>query len=545
MTELKFHMAKPFTEKGSWKVKGYLFPPGGTCLRGKELIAWLESTGPKPGAMSAADLKAILRDVTGLFALVFEHGGKVLLATDHIRSLPLFYALQDASFQVSDSASLLRDHMSPRPALDKRSRKEFLCTGYVLGFHTLLEGLCQVEAAQVVELQAGQVTRSFYWSYQNAVPTAQDKQNQLQSLHDISQAVFRRLIDFLDGRTAVIPLSGGYDSRFILGMLAEMKYPKLIAFSYGREGNREMEVAAQVAQGLGVPFIPMVYNEDLIHDFEKDPEFLSYVDHNAHYSSMFFLQEYFALKHLKEKALVPEDSVFVPGHSGDFVAGSMLLKMGLPRQRESLRKTMERIIDQRFIYRSRLRRTELLKGLKQNLRSKLLVEDASSYSMFEDWDFKEKLAKFIVNSCLVYRWFGYDLALPFYDTELLNFFRDLPYESKANKVLYDTFLREGLFQRLGINLKDEIQPGPQEQRLAYLKSRIKKYLPEFLLPSNFPVNDDLFYHEITARLQSDMEGKGHPIEAWHGSHNSLIIAWYLAHLHIQEEGRNSQQRASQ
>ena len=41
-------------------------------------------------------------------------------------------------------------------------------------------------------------------------------------------------------------------------------------------------------------------------------------------SSMFFMQEYFAVKYLKESHIIPDDSVFIPGFSGDVLAGSHL-----------------------------------------------------------------------------------------------------------------------------------------------------------------------------------------------------------------------------
>jgi len=39
---------------------------------------------------------------------------------------------------------------------------------------------------------------------------------------------------------------------------------------------------------------------------------------------MFFLQEYFAVRYLKQNRLIPDNTVFISGYSGDFIAGSYL-----------------------------------------------------------------------------------------------------------------------------------------------------------------------------------------------------------------------------
>ncbi len=84
----------------------------------------------------------------------------------------------------------------------------------------------------------------------------------------------------------------------------------------------------------------------------------------------------------------------------------------------------------------------------KTLMEKRFIEDARSWSVYEDWDLKEKLSKFIVNSCNIYAWFGYEYRLPFYDVAFQEFFRDVPYEFKLNKKLYDTFLVMGFSRNI-------------------------------------------------------------------------------------------------
>jgi asparagine synthase (glutamine-hydrolysing) len=354
----------------------------------------------------------------------------------------------------------------------------------------------------------------------------------LPQLDQVSKSTFGRLIRSLQGRCAVVALSGGYDSRYILAMLVEQNYNPILAYSYGRKGNAEMEVAARVAVQLGVEFIPIVYDENLIRNYERDREFLEWVDFSANFTSMFFMQEYFAVRYLRDHGLVPDDAVFIPGHSADFLAGSMFIKQGIPEKAESLSRTTRRILQNKYIYSKPALSRRARKRIRSTIGEKAVVEEASPWSVYEDWDLKEKFAKFIVNSCNVYAFHGYAYRLPFYDLEFMNFFRDLPFDLKSNKLLYDTYLREGLFRRQGLNYAHEIQPEEGVLRRANLKRKLKQLIPEFLLPARLPVADDIFYQEITAVLQKDMARHGVRIVPYRSSHNSLIISWYVAWLQL-------------
>ncbi len=84
-----------------------------------------------------------------------------------------------------------------------------------------------------------------------------------------------------------------------------------------------------VADSLGFQWIPVVYTEKMVEGYMQDDAFYDYVRYTSNWVSMFFMQEYFAIRYLKEQQLIPEDSVFIPGHSADFFAGSQFLKHGI------------------------------------------------------------------------------------------------------------------------------------------------------------------------------------------------------------------------
>ena len=66
--------------------------------------------------------------------------------------------------------------------------------------------------------------------------------------------------------------------------------------------------------------------------------------------------------------------------------------------------------------------------------------------------------------------------------------------------------------------------------MAELKRKLKKLIPEALLPSLTSRQDPIFYYEITRILQEDLANKGIRINIQGKSYNSLIVQWYIEYL---------------
>ena len=518
-----------YSENGCY-VKGFAFTDDGQYLKEREFAGYFRDTG------DFAEFHEKISSINGLFSVIIEQNQITLAAVDPIRTFPLFYASGTEGPVISDSVDAIRD-INGNHELHSLASAEFLASGFVSGPDTLIPGISQVQAGEIIEfsLTPRQSRESHFYSSYRTRNTFNPGEAELRDhLESVTDNLFIRLIRSLENRTIVIPLSGGYDSRFIVAKMKQMGYEKLICYSYGRKGNRDMVISGRVAAELELEWIPVVYTPELIAGFVDDPLFLEYLKYSSNHTSMFFLQEYFAVKYLKDYQLIPDDAIFAPGHSADFFAGSQLIKHGLHPGYESLKATAERLYNVKYsICPPSAKDKALLKDrILNSLQEKSTFEGAHPYSIHEDWDLKEKLAKFIVNSNNVYSFFGYEYRLPFYDKEFHDFFRDLAFEMKSDKQLYDSFLVEGIFSDLGLNYPDEIQPSAGVQRMVNLKRKIKKVLPFQSIPGGPPRQDPIFYREITQILREDLAKNGIRINVQGKTYNSLIIQWYLEFLKI-------------
>ncbi len=533
--ELIYNAGFSWYSKGCSHVKGFAHVPGGQYLEGEVLLDYFNAS------TDFAGFKSRVSEANGMFSVIVSGEGKTWLAVDRIRSFPVFYYLSgESGMLISDSVDKIINSVGEWN-MNEEARTEFLATGYITGSETLVKGISQVQAAEVIEIYSYdeiRVQQSIYSSYRTERVPNQAIGELEGEFNHVTNNVFQRLTGSLQGRTAVIALSGGYDSRYIVAMLKKLNYPEIICFSYGRKGNPDMLIAEKVAGILGLKFIPIVYTEEMIRNFPADKKFRDYVRFTSNKTSMFFMQEYFAIKYLSENSLIPEDSVFISGHSGDFFGGSQMIKHGLHDGNEPIRNTVRRLFNTKYIWKKPggLVKKSMLDRIGRTMADKDIVPGALPYSVHEDWDLKEKLAKFLVNSCNVYAWFGYEYRLPLYDNELQDFFRDVPFEYKSGKKLYDKYLTEKVFDELDLNFEHELQPDEKTQRMARIKGKIKSILPDLLIPTTVSRQDPIFYCEITGLLSRDLANRGVDIGIRANRYNSLILRWYIEHLNDEITG---------
>ena len=192
---------------GRSRARGYAHLEGRFCAAG-EFAAALDAT-----ATDSAWIETIGR-LNGCFAVVTERNDRVLAAVDRIRSIPLFYALDNLDVCLSDSA--YRVVPAGPGTIDTVAAAEFCLTGYVTGRETLCAGVFQLEAGEIISIDPARpvaLERHRYHRFRHGDFIATGVADLIDSLENVHAKVFRRLADGIGGRTIVVPLSGGYDSR--------------------------------------------------------------------------------------------------------------------------------------------------------------------------------------------------------------------------------------------------------------------------------------------------------------------------------------------
>lgn len=525
MTDVNLTFERGF----SWHVhqnthaKGFLFDKDGNFYEGDELARYFSDIHTEEAFLT------LLNRSSGLFSVVVQNEEKIFFAVDLLRMFPLFYTGSGPmAFWLGDDPQ-----WAPVPKkFQENNKHEFLATGYVTGPGTLSQELHQLQAGEYGAINKEKLEIHAYDNYLTAKEKfAPDFNKEKEILKSLIFSTFHKYIESFKKHHFVLPLSGGFDSRLIACILKIHGIQNVTCITYGRSGNKEAVTSEKVAKKLGFDWVYIKYDDALIQNYIHDPVFLDYVHYASKYTSQFYMQEYFAVKHLKEEKLIPEDSVFVPGHSGDFVAGSHL--SGRIRKKADT----SRIVSEIYLRNYRLNRLYNKHRREIQNRLKAYVDNiqALPYSAVENWDWKERQAKFIVNSCSVYNFFGYRHCLPLWDKMLFEYFRDLPFDLKFNKKLYDAAVLE-LFNEFEVLFDTDLILKHEPAWKSRIKQKIKASLPEKVLRLLWNKGDDPhFYRPITDYMIKEMRNAGYQVNEQVRYPNAIISQWYIYKLTCQWE----------
>jgi asparagine synthase (glutamine-hydrolysing) len=387
----------------------------------------------------------------GFWGLVKVHDNSIFIAADRTRSYPLFYAIIDNIAYISDDAYWIKDK-TKETEFDEISKNEFLVTGYVTGCDTLYKNVKQIQAGEMILIAIDEqnnivVNSSKYYSFIHGDYFEDLSMEELLKEHEfILFESMKRLIKYADGKTIVVPLSGGYDSRLVATVLKKLNYSNVITFTYGRVNNPECLISREVAKLLGYKWIFIPYDNDKSYEWYNSIERANFSTYADNLSTILPDREWPAVLELKKRKLIPEDSIFAPGHSGDFISGGQIPKK-LYDSNVNPKQIVNEIIKNHYIM---WNFDGVKKEWKKDFSKKVLkcveikmfdkkdfASNEFAANLYEKWNFEENQIKRMINSVKIYDFFGYKYWLPLWDYEYMNFWCKIPLKYRINKYLYD------------------------------------------------------------------------------------------------------------
>jgi asparagine synthase (glutamine-hydrolysing) len=501
-------------------VKGYFFDENDNFLEKNNALLFLSKIRFKE------DFLKVIHLINGCFTIIIKTNTNCFVASDTTRIFPIFYTFQNGDIHISDDIIFLKKHYQIQN-FDKIAELELKSTLHTYGKKTLLKNVYQIQSSEYLIIKNEKIIENnFFFSYASETNNPASFNTQKKQAFTSFENTFKRLIKSLNNKTVALPLSSGFDSRLIAVMLKKYNYSNVICYTYGKKDSFEIENSKKTAKYLGHKWLFVEYSENLLGNILNTTFFKNYANYAGKYSAMPNPQEYFAVHYLKENKLIPNDTIFIPGYAGDFLGGSQFLKV-IPKSLEA-----SNIIN--LILREKFTNYKLKKKEKKHIRNELeIVLENDIYknkipsSIFEDIDIKEKITKYIFNSANFYTFFGYEHRFPFWDKELLTFFKRVPEKHKIGKILFDTLLINHYFKPFKVSFKEEIQPSLKEIIIQKIKNNIKSFLPLLVKKRLLEKNSWINYKPIITQLESDIKKNDLPLKRQMKSYNEVIIQWYV------------------
>jgi asparagine synthase (glutamine-hydrolysing) len=372
--------------------------------------------------------------------LIIDNQSKeVYIITDRINSKRIYFYKNDSFIILTTNPRYFK---SIDNEINLGGIASYLINGVVYNNNTLYRNIHALERASLHKIVNGEHTMETYWQYSFTNEYVNIPKDELKKrfAEVLIQSVSRR-IKALKPDTCFISLSGGYDSRFLLGALRTLQSGyKLRTFSYGmvkKHDSGDDVIASRLAEKFGFEhhFEP-AYANDLLRTislntryghgysnfcdevdawlnlsklFSEDPSSLLFV------GDMFYLP-YYDFGNVKDKRLpLFAAKVFPWYYIKPFLAV-------LPAEIQNQLITAYDEIYQNII---------------------LKLPDTNDFKIIKDFAYLDQR---ISHTLIYWREFFHGpfikVAQPLLDNEVLDFFRKLPNELRYSKRLYKETLRE-------------------------------------------------------------------------------------------------------
>ncbi|GHV20333.1 asparagine synthase [Bacteroidia bacterium] len=513
MIELKLAHNKGFQwyESDGIFTKGKCITLSGEVLDGEKLCEYFRNIREE------TDFINRINELNGLYSIVILRENKIMVAVDRLRNFPLFYQLKNGILKISDDYKFFI--AESKANIDEEAKNTMLQLGYVAGNKTLTKDVFQLLGSQYLIFENQQIKINFYYKIHPCKYNVSDRQEWKKLFREKLSVVGERLSQMIGDNPVALPLSGGFDSR-IIGLLLKLNHKKnVLCFSYGDPNNIEAKISKQVADTLNYPWVFINYNPYTKTDYIHSKQFHDYIDFAGNAVSFPYIQEYFAARYLKEELKLPENTIFIPGHSGDTLGGSHLFPdMSYFRSPEILAKKIIRT-NGNLIPVNTKDKQELLRIISQSIEP----EDTMITHLSHDhWNITERQSKQTVNSSKVWNYFGYKYLLPLWDNDLTDLFASIPFEFRVYKNFYNETLAE-LFDENGILFEQEISLNYSQKEKAYFKLRLKYLFPILskLKKKNKVPHSFFYFEDLLQPMLRELE----PFDYYSG--NGILSAWYI------------------
>lgn len=453
---------------GKIYAKGYIYIDGNT-IQGIELCYFLKNI------MKMKNIEKI-KEINGLFSCIIKYETKIILVSDRVASFPLFYSA-DGKY-VSDSVDEIIRLKNEELHLNNNNVIELIASNYISGNETVYNEVKIVDAAQYIIIEKNKIESNYYFKHIHSYTNIREYIELEKEFDKKSEKIFDNLISSLNGKTAVIPLSGGYDSRYVVCMLKKKGYNNVICYTYGDYNTYEVQYSKQVAKALNYRWYFIEYTDKEWKNL-FDKEFERYCELVHNYNSIPNIQDYIALKRLKERKIIDKDCVIINGFCGDLPAGSFLLQ---ENEENLIDLSKEGIIN--YIYKENYRQIKVKDEYKVKIKNKIknyveslrinINNKEEFMNIYEEWITVSRVTKWIVNTVRIYEFFDMEWRMPLWDNEFIKFFYNLDYKNRQDCKFYKEYLFNKIFIPYNVNFEK-----PKFIQNVHSKSKIsliKKYI---------------------------------------------------------------------
>ncbi|MHC4074938.1 MAG: asparagine synthetase B family protein [Planctomycetota bacterium] len=206
-----------------------------------------------------------LQDVDGFFAGVYETSSRIYLFCDRLGIWPLFYFADGTSVYCSPRLGKILNAIQSDLAPCKDGIVSLLLFGHHLSGETVFGGVRRCNGGETIVIDSnGEIEERIVWKKKHIY---QDKSSMAPK--ELAELFVERVNNILPKNGDVIlPVSGGFDSRCVLGAVLEcIESERICIATFGGEDTIDFQISQLIANKIGAknqafPISGDYYNSD-------------------------------------------------------------------------------------------------------------------------------------------------------------------------------------------------------------------------------------------------------------------------------------------
>tara|TARA_B100000029_G_scaffold509142_1_gene597634 strand:+ start:1193 stop:2920 length:1728 start_codon:yes stop_codon:yes gene_type:complete len=422
------------------------------------------------------ELEKNIPDFNGIFsAVIINRKTQTLkIITDRIAPSNLFYSKQGNSFYLSDDIYKIKSLMG-RPQINIESAIEFLHFRFVSGKYTLFKDIYCTTPALILDISIDgrdiNISSKRYWDYDYSLKDYSIKEAENKCYTILNEIIERFKSNIFNEKSIGLNLSGGFDSRTILGLLLQNNIKQLKFFTFGHPSCDDIIYTEQIRKQFDLN--GHVVSDLNIYDKLFDEKFIQSltlkIGHHCYYFQGYITQ-LFEKQYENIQYLLTGDIGFTIG---------LLIK----DQIHSIKSNDEMI---HLICRKNghLKPVEISRLLNFSVSPELIskiiqkrikeaIGDTKDYSLkYYKWYQENRLRKYALSSFDLYSEYT-KVLYPFFDHHFHDFMFTVPHTTRRNQRVYLNTIAKHIF-------KNELKPLsqiPYQGRGKYRLNKINEYAP--------------------------------------------------------------------
>lgn len=422
----------------------------------------------KLSCFSKNNIIKFLKKLDGNFSIIIEGNNSTLAVADRINSYPLTYARLKNEVYISDNGlNLVKKLKFNENNIDYNISTTFAMSGYTVDNNTIFKGLKSLLPGQFILITKNNFSCFYFYLWQ---PWKKVKENNFkkEKIFYLNEKIIKKLIKTCDGRQIILPLSAGWDSRFIASGLKHFKYNNVICVTYGRKNSNDMKIAKKLSESLGFKWIQVIYNKNKIRNIYNSKRYKLYKKYCDNLNSIHFMGEYLMLSEIKQNSAVDKDAIIVNGQSGDFITGNHI-PIQIGKYTESLDIVLEGYISKHNKYWKSLLTLDKKGTIKKQLKNQIYNllgtknitgKNINMFGIYETLEFYNRQVKYVINGTRNYEFFNFEWRMPLWDFEYMRYWEKAPFKLKFQQNYYKKTLKKtnwgNVWKDIGINPKKKI-----------------------------------------------------------------------------------------